>query len=65
MSESRKHSEIWKHFEVLKNKEKAQCIYYSAVLTNKKGSTGNLTHHIRSEHTGIKYFFIMSCLITY
>lgn len=51
MPKSRKTSEIWNHFSEQGN-EKAECNYCKTKLSVLKGSTGNLTRHMRLKHPG-------------
>lgn len=60
---SRKKSEIWNHFDFDvdegKNKAKAKCNYCSVFINVSKGSTGNMTRHMRTKHVGMAVLLFM------
>lgn len=46
-------SVIWYHFEILKDKCNAKCLYCKQVLSTKNGSMGNLNRHMKTKHPTI------------
>ncbi|CAH0552454.1 unnamed protein product [Brassicogethes aeneus] len=43
-------SDIWFHFDVLKDECNAKCLYCKQVLSTKNGSMGNLHRHMKTKH---------------
>nr|CAI5850359.1 unnamed protein product [Callosobruchus analis] len=54
MSSSRKTSEFWNHFEEVEGGKKAKCSYCRQIISVSQGSTGNLSRHLRTKHTGVQ-----------
>ncbi|CAH1107397.1 unnamed protein product [Psylliodes chrysocephalus] len=52
----RKKSEIWNHFDFQEEDNKAKCSYCSSLINISKGSTGNLTRHMRTKHVSIPIY---------
>lgn len=50
---SKKRSDIWLHFEITTDKDKAKCNYCQQILTVKCGSMGNLHRHMKNKHPTI------------
>lgn len=43
-------SEVWKHFERIRNSDEAKCLLCKKVLKSKGGSTSSLLNHLRNKH---------------